>query len=125
MKRCRDNPLLPPTTTPIRYYIPILHIIKSFHSVKYNIYANINIYADDIEIHADCHQSSHFHLQSCFTSINNWLTNNYLLLNRVKLTPIRLKSTYEFFTSESLPTTIYIYINVPIGLDKDRLGYDL
>ena len=43
------------------------------------------MYADDIEIHADCHQSSNMCLQSCFTTINNWLTNAYLLLNPYKI----------------------------------------
>ena len=57
------------------YLLPLSKLIKSFPTVKYNIYA------DDIEIHADCHQSSKIHLQACLTTINNWLTNNYLLLN--------------------------------------------
>ena len=53
------------------YLLPLSKLIKSFPSVKYNIYA------DDIEIHADYYQSSNIHLQSCLTTINNWLINNY------------------------------------------------
>ena len=32
-------------------------------------------------MYADCYQSSNIHLQACLTTINNWLTNKYLLLN--------------------------------------------
>ena len=39
------------------------------------------MYADDIEIHTDCHQQSNIQLHSCLTTINNCLTNNYLLHN--------------------------------------------
>ena len=56
-------------------YSPLSKLIKYFPSLKYNIYA------DDIKIHADCHQSSNIHLQSFLNTINNYLTNNYLLLN--------------------------------------------
>ena len=35
------------------YLLPLSKLIKSFPTVKYNIYA------DDIQIHADCHQYSH------------------------------------------------------------------
>ena len=66
------------------YLLPLSKLIKSFPTVKYNIYA------DDIEIHADCHQSSNIHLQACLTTINNWLTNNYLLLNPNKTVLINL-----------------------------------
>ena len=57
------------------YLLILSKLIISIPTVKYNIYA------DDIEIHADCHQSSNIHLQACLTTINNWLMNNYLLFN--------------------------------------------
>ena len=60
------------------------------------------MYADDIEIHADCHQSSNIHLQACLTTINIWLTNNYLLLN----------PNTTFSPPNSLPTTIFPHICV-------------
>ena len=73
------------------YLLPINKLIKSFPTVKYNIYT------DDIEIHADCHQSSNIHIQACITTINSWLTNNYLLLN----------PNTNFSPPNSLPTTIF------------------
>ena len=77
------------------YLLPLSKLIKSFPTVKYNIYA------DDIEIHADCHQSSNIHLQACLTTINNWLTNNYLSLNPNKTVLMNLSP------QNSLPTTIF------------------
>ena len=45
------------------YILPLSKLIKSFPIVKYNMYA------DDIQIHADCHQSSNIHLQAYAYSI--------------------------------------------------------
>ena len=63
---------------------------------------------------AECHQSTNIQdLQSCFTTINNWLTNNYLLLNPNKCNKYDLVvPTYELFTSE-LPYHHNITTNVP------------
>ena len=43
------------------YLTPLSKLIKSFPYVKY-------MYADDIEIHADCQQSSNTHLKYCLTN---------------------------------------------------------
>ena len=41
-----------------------------------------NIYADDIELHATITNSTQ--LQDCLNELQNWLTNNNLLLNHNK-----------------------------------------
>ena len=58
------------------YLIPLQTIMKRYPSVTYNLYA------DDIELHATITNSTQ--LQDCLNELQNWLTNNNLLLNRNK-----------------------------------------
>ena len=50
--------------------------MKRYPSVTYNLYA------DDIELHATITNATK--LQDCLNELQNWLTNNNLLLNHNK-----------------------------------------
>ena len=100
------------------YIPPINKLVKSFLSVKYNMYA------DDIEIHTDCHKSSNIHLQACLTTINNWFINNYLSLNPNVTVLMNLSP------QNSLPTTIspQMYLGhtlIPPSTTSKYLGIDI
>ena len=58
------------------YLIPLQTIMKRYPSITYNLYA------DDIELHATITNSTQ--LQDCLNELQNWLTNNNLLLNHNK-----------------------------------------
>ena len=55
------------------YLIPLQTIMKRYPSITYNLYA------DDIELLAMITNSTQ--LQDCLNKLQNWLTNNNLLLN--------------------------------------------
>ena len=58
------------------YCIPLQTIMKRYPSITYNLYV------DDIELHATITNSTQ--LQECLNELQNWLTNNNLLLNHNK-----------------------------------------
>ena len=58
------------------YLIPLQTIMKRYPSITYNLYA------DDIELHVTITKSTQ--LQDCLNELQNWLTNNNLLLNHNK-----------------------------------------
>ena len=59
---------------------------------------NYNLYADDIELHAQFIHS--INVQSCLTSLQIWLTKNNLLLNPTKTELI------NFITNSTINTTV-------------------
>ena len=84
------------------YLLPLSKLIKSFPTVKYNIYA------EDIEIHADCHQSSNIHLQAYISLL--LLTGSPRTI--YYLIPIRLLLFLQLSTSK-FPSHYNILNNVP------------
>ena len=68
--------ILPPIILYV-YLIPLQTIMKRYPSITHNLYA------DDIELHATITNSTQ--LQDYLNELQNWLTNNNLLLNHNKL----------------------------------------
>ena len=91
------------------YKLPIKYIINRFPNIKYNLYA------DDIEIRTPTKYS--IRLQNCLNEINNWFTNNDLLLNIKKTELINIKMTNS---TASFPD---IYINNIIILPTNSAKY--
>ena len=91
------------------YLLPIKYIINRFLNIKYNLYV------DDIEMHTSTKYS--IQLQNCLNEINNWLINNYLLLNikRTELININMTNSTESFPG--------IYINNIILLPTNSAKY--
>ena len=74
------------------YLLPLNKLLTNFPHVNYNLYA------DDIELHAQFIHS--INLQSCLTSLQIWLTKNNLLLNPTKTELI------NFITNSTINTTV-------------------
>ena len=78
-----------------------------------------NLYADDIELHAQFIHS--IYLQSCLTSLQIWLTKNNLLLNPTKTELI------NFITNSTINTTVPLIhinnINIIATENKKYLGF--
>ena len=88
-----------------------INVLKTrFSNIKYNLYA-----ADD-EIHILTKYS--IQLKNCLNEINNWLTNNDLLLNIKKTELININMTNS---TESFPD---IYINNIIILLTIVINYN-
>ena len=74
------------------YLLPLNKLLTNFPHVNYNLYA------DDIELHAQFIHS--INLQSCLTSLQIWLTKNNLLLNPTK------SELINFITNSTINTTV-------------------
>ena len=91
------------------YLLPTKYIINRFPNRKYKLYA------DDIEIHTPTKYS--IQLQNCLNDINNWLTNNDLLLNIKKTELININMT------NSTASFLDIYIDDIIILKTNSEKY--
>ena len=82
------------------YLIPLQPIMKRYPSITYNLYA------DDIELNATITNSTQ--PQECLNELQNWLTNNNLLLNHNKtellnITQILTSLTLLLINTKSFP----------------------
>ena len=98
----------------LEFYLPYIYFPPNIlqidsPNIKYNLYA------DDIEIHTPTKYS--IQLQNCLNKINNWLTNNDLLLNIKKTELININMTNS---TESFPD---IFINNIIILPTNSAKY--
>ena len=103
------------------YLIPLQTIMKRYPSITYNLYA------DDIELHATITNSTQ--LQDCLNELQNWLTNNNLLLNHNKTELLNITNDPNTYFPEIIinqhkiiPTNSVKYLGVnfnnKLNLDK-------
>ena len=107
------------------YLIPLQTIVKRYPSITYNLYAG------DIELHATITNSSQ--LQDCLNELQNWLTNNNLLLNHNKTEQLNITNDPNTYFPDIIinqhkiiPTNSVKYLGVnfnnKLNLDKHYIS---